>query len=518
MKKIKVGYFIPLVLITVFTFLVWQRSLGQALIGEGSAYFSEPYISMIDKAGISSIVYRYDVQAFLITKYIFEYFRDTMWLYYFFMLVVVSFVGYLLYLIVTKVSESKLAGFLVVLLFIGNYMGSFQKLGQGYYQWFLQRIPNFIPGILSLLLLVYFFSTKNKKYYFLSLGFYLLAFFLAHYTLIILPIYVIYPLMYVFINHTRNIKEYGLAILSGIPFILGTYFLLRDQDLNSSQISFSNQINSDVGVVYFISNRPTLILDLLREISSTMIPTDFMKFVSGTFDRFFAIAPSLSLGISGITYFVSIVFNLFLLVILLISFKKIPKSGRPFLLAIAISIPLVAFTVMYINQGAIGQAGSSRYLYTLSMVVAMFLSIALTGISRIGRPVAFMIILMVLGWYFYNQKLINHNFNLWQPRHEIVLGSFRYLKDNQISLPNNAIILIPAENGGYGSGMMDHFYGNRIGTKFMSLGTPLHSRLLKEDKEEKPIYMIYADPKSNFKMDKVELEVLKEATKSGKPK
>src|SRR3989344_6661304 len=158
-------YIIPFVLVTSFTFLIWHRVLGQALIGEGAIYLTEPYVSMLDKEGLLGIANRHDVFPILFTYLVGNYFRDQMWLYYLSMLIIVSLVNYLLYLLIVQVTGKRLSGAVSICFFAANYVGSFQKLGLGYYQWFIQRIPQFIPALLALIFLVQFLSNKKKIYY-----------------------------------------------------------------------------------------------------------------------------------------------------------------------------------------------------------------------------------------------------------------------------------------------------------------------------------------------------------------
>lgn len=441
-KFTKQHYIIPFILVTVFTFLIWHRVLDQALIGEGAIYLTEPYVSMLDKEGLQNISSRHDVFPILFTYIVGNYFGDQMWLYYLSMLIMVSLVNYLLYLLLIRVTGKWLVGAISVSFFAVNYVGSFQKLGQGYYQWFIQRIPQFIPALFGLILMINFYSNKRKIYYYGSVLLYLLAFFLSHYTLIILPLFLIYPLAYVFVNNRNNFKQYGLAFIQTIPFVLGSYLLLRNQDLNSSQIQFDNQLNSQIGIVYFLQHQPWF-KELLKEITIMIIPLN----------------PVFHINLANL-YSFSVPVSLGLLAMFLLVYRKVNNSMRPLLLTSAVALPVVTFIVMYINPGAVFFHQSTlRYLYVPSMVLAVFLGIVIGWVLEQKMWIKTMVIILITLWTINNIQLINKGFDFWQPTHNIVLATIEYVRSSYSHFPEKSIVVTEPQIGGYSAGMLDHFYG-----------------------------------------------------------
>lgn len=495
-KFSKKHYIISFVLVTAFTFLIWHRSLGQGLIGEGAIYLTEPYVSMLDKeGGFKNIANRHDVFPILFTYMVGNYFRDQMWFYYLSMLIMVSLVNYLLYLLLFRVTGQWFSGAVAVSFVAANYVGSFQKLGQGYYQWFIQRIPQFIPGLLALIFLVQFFANKKKTYYFISVFFYLLAFFLAHYTLLMLPLFVIYPLAYVLVNSRKNFKQYSMAFIQTIPFILGSYLLLQNQGLNADQISFSNQINSKNGVLYYLNHAPWL-ADLTREITLVTVPIDMLKGVADFINRSFTLEPSLSFSTLEIVQNVSFVVVVLLIAIFLFVFSKVDTKVRPFFIAVALGIPLVTFTVMYINPGAISNSlDTSRYLYVPSMVMAMFWGVCLLWFFNKGFILKIIVFTIVASWVIYNAVLIDSKFTNWQPAHTIVLATVEYVRNNHSDFPEKSIIVTEPAVGGYSSGMLEHFYGgDRL--KVVHYDASLQERLkILKGQYDSVIFLRYKDKK-----------------------
>lgn len=438
--------------------MIWHRVLDQALIGEGAIYLTEPYVSILDKDKFLNIASRHDVFPLLFTRLVGGYFRDQMWLYYLSMLIIVSVVNYTLYLLVAKVTGKWLGGAIAVSFLIANFVGSFQKLGQGYYQWFIQRIPQFAPALVGLILLINFYSTRRKIYYYLSVFFYLLAFFLGHYTLIILPLFVIYPLVYVFINRGKTIKQYAVAFIQTIPFILGSYLFLRNQDLNAVQISFGNQITSKVGVLYYLTNAHWLD-DLVREITLVTVPIVILKSIVKYVNTFFTLSEmnysELEI-VQGTSYVVVFV----LLLLFLFVYRKLDIKIRPFFATATLGFPLVTFIVMYINPGAISTSlDTSRYLYTPSLVIAMFWGVCLFWFAQRNKITKVLIIILMVTWIVYNGKIIDDRFNRWQPTHNTVLATIEYVRNNHSQIPEKSVIVSDALVSGYSAGMLDHFYG-----------------------------------------------------------
>lgn len=477
-RLLKNSYIISFFLVTAFTFLIWHRALGQALIGEGAIYLTEPYVSMLSKGGLSGIAGRHDVFPILFTSLVGNYFRDQMWLYYLSMLIMVSVVNYLLYLLVVQVTGKWLSGALAVCFFVVNYIGSFQKLGQGYYQWFIQRIPQFIPALLALMFLVQFFSNKKKIYYYGSIFFYLLAFFLAHYALIILPLFVIYPLVHVFVNNRKSLKQYGLAFIQTIPFILGSYLLLRNQDLNASQIQFDNQLNSEVGIIYFLQHRPWF-KELLKEITIMIIPLN----------------PAFHINLANL-YSFSAPTSLGLLALFLLVYRKINNFVRPLLLASAIAVPIVTLIVMYLSPGSVFfHQDTLRYLYVPSMVFAIFLGIVVGWVLKQNVWVKTTVIIIIALWTLNNIYLINKGFDFWQPTHNKVLATIDYVRNNNSNFPEKSIIVTGPSVSGYTAGMLDHFY-NDDGEKVVYYDASLVERLeVYKEQYNSIVFLRYQDKK-----------------------
>lgn len=453
-KFFKTPHIIPIVLITTFTFFVWRRALNQALIGEGAIYLTEPYVSMLSRGGFLAIANRHDVFPFLFIKFLGEHvFRDSMWMYYLFLLSVAGIINCLLYYLVSYVTKQKTAGLVAVIFFTANYVSSFQKLGQGYYQWFIQRVPNFIPGILGLIFLIKFYERKKHIFYWLSLGNYLLAFFLGHYTLIILPVFVIYPFAHVFVNNKKDWKRYFLAFFQALPFMLGSYFLLKGQDLNSSQIAFSSQLNSEIGIVYFLQKQPWL-KELLKEITIMIVP----------------INPAFNITLANL-YSFSIPICFGLLALFLLVYRKVGNFVRPLLLSSAIALLAATLTVLYLNPGAVFfHRDTLRYLYVPSMVFAIFLGIAVGWVLEQRVRIKITVIIIVAMWTLANIQMINRGFDFWQPAHNITLATVEYLRNNHSDFPQKSIVVTAPMVSSYTVGMLDHFYFESAKNKLVYSG------------------------------------------------
>ena len=228
----KANLLLSLAIILLLTTIVWGKVFNQALIGEGSIYFAEPYLSIIKSEGAAILWSRHDTQAILFFHLIRDVFRDNMKAYMGFLLLGSAFVTVTAFFLIRKVTGSFLAATLASILFTANFIGSFEILGLGYYQWFIQRVPNFGLALISLICLHNFLQKKKTADYLLALVLYLLAVFLARYTIHILPLFALYIFFTTLM--TRNAKQlrtylYSFGLI--LPFLIGSYILMKAQTL-----------------------------------------------------------------------------------------------------------------------------------------------------------------------------------------------------------------------------------------------------------------------------------------------
>lgn len=453
LKYFKPWTFFGTVIVFFLTLLVWHPVLGQALIAEGPTYLIEPYASMLDNHSLKDIASRHDVGALLFFKFFGPIFKDKMSFYMLVLLTGAGLVNVSLFLLVYKITKSFVAALLSSILLIANYIGSFEILGIGYYQWFIQRVPNFALILLSFWFLVN--SYKNgKQAYLMSVLLYFLAVFLAHYSILLLPLFVLYPLSKTFIESRFGTKvniplksqNVFYNFLLTVPFIIITFLLIKNQ-----------LISAEIGMGEFIRGRPQILWEILREITILTIPPDAIRAFVKLLDTRF-LFEDLFVLLEVIVICAWVIFALFTL--------KFEKVSRPFFLSVLLSVPIIVFLVIYLNSYFVGHYESSRYLYVPSILVSVFWGIALHALSKKGTLAKFIVVGVVFWWFFYNQTTILRHFDAWQERHDRVLQTINLVREKKDSFPENAIVVLHRDNGYYGASMLERFHGQR-GIKFI---------------------------------------------------
>lgn len=426
------------VLIVIITFTLWSGVLKQALIGEGPTYFSEPYLSMLNEEPLKVLWSRHDSQALIFFHFVKDIFKDNMFLYMLSLLIGVSFVNCSLFILIRKITQSYLAGIIGVLLFSANYLGSFEILGLGYYQWFIQRVPNFGIALLSLILLYEYSEDRKYSHYFAALFLYLLSVFLARYTIHILPLF----LLFIFF---KNVLEGQLPkrllkfVLESIPFVIGTYILIKAQTListTSTDISFSAL--------------PSKTIDVLHQLT----------FITAPFLKTFYINANTRTSVEYLTPVISLIYTLTSVFILKNALKE-NRNFRSFFLALIISLPLSIFLSIYLNPVFLNYYDSSRYLYYCSLLFSIFWGIVLRQLAKIAKITTIFVFAFLFIWVFYNNFLISQEFKVWQERHDPVIATINFMREKNNTLGVNTIIAVPEGLGNYGSHMLEYFYGRK---------------------------------------------------------
>lgn len=435
--------------VAVFTLFVWKRVIGLALVGEGPTYFAEPYVSMISNEGIVTISERHDVGALLFFNVAKNFFGSRHVYYMLVLLIGEIVVVSSLFIVIRKLSGSDFAATLSSIMFASNYVGSYEMLGLGYYQWFIQRVPYFALTLISFLYLHKFLVEKKINYYLVSIFLYSFALFLAHYSMLIIPLILIYPFAYL-ISNKFHLKDYLKSIFFVAPYLFVTYLLIKNQP-----------IKAEMGLFVFLKNMPNIFQIIIREITILTIPVEIIKKVL-IFLNSNVIAAGVTAGISiSLETFINIVgILLFVLMVVLATKTYVKESNkRPLLLAVFLSIFPITFMAVYLNPYFYKFFDSSRYLYLSSMFVAAFWGITLSFYGENSVFKKFIVVFLFSVFAIINIKTLNDKFIADQPKHKAVLDTFNFVRDYKF--PSGSVVFVDPRIGYYGSEMMTYFYPDK---------------------------------------------------------
>lgn len=442
MKK-KLLFWLGLFFVAFITILVWYRLLGEAFMAEGPMYLDRTYAIKNFVHPLWYLFKRHDFQALLFFNVFGNIVRDNMKFYFGFLLITITFIHISIFATVKEATKSVIAGVISASLVTINFVGNFQMLALGTYQYFIQRVPNFFLAFLSLLFLIKFFSTKKFKYYLISFIFYALAMTLAKYTFLFLPVILFYAFLSSVFENSRDYRNWLRGFLYILPFGIWNLLFLINPTLAPSNISFGQ---------FLFSVRSKLILDVLGRMTLMTIPPFVITFLSNASKG----AHSYSNVVSNLSYLVGAVY-LVITGIMVVKYKKL----RIFILSIFLSIPASTVMVLYLRYSIIYENISSRYLYSVAIFVSIFWGLFFYLITKKSKLLKVIVPIFLVCLFVYQRSIILKYFDKYQPNWDEVLSTISFVKSNYKSFPDNSLIVLSHGLSVYHASMFERFYGER---------------------------------------------------------
>ena len=450
------------------TFLVWYKVLNLAFLGESAVYFQPTYREIV-KGGFTSYWNRHDVFALFFFYYLGDLIKDNFQIYYLILLFLYALVNYALYLLVWITTKSHKTAIFTIIIFVVNYFGSFELLGMGFnYPTFLQRVAT-LSILLSSMIFLHFYHTKKlSKFYFVSIVLYIISLFLAHFNLVLLPLFLIQIIL-----HETSLKFRSIIniILKCLPYLLISYILISRQTITGA----SNQ-----NLFLFAVSRPTMFRDIMHVMTITSVPKNILIFVASVVK----ISLDKSYSLMGI-----VISSVFILIGL--------KEKKLLFWSVLFSIPIVIIVLIYINGSAfVNQFDTSRYFYIPSMLVSIIMGICLVRVIRSGRfgKLAGLIVLTLL--ITYNIARIDRGFDAYQEHDDIVNNTFKYVSQ-KLDYPTSQknLVLVSERVGRYNAYLLTRVYGKN-NFVFVPENTPGYEKILKNSRDfDKIIRLEYKDKK-----------------------
>ena len=138
-----------LLLVALMTYLSWGGILKQTIDGEGFYYFSPTQSLVLPNGNWNHILTGFDNFAKIATFVLERVAQGDMYYYMAFVLWGILIVNISIYVFVRFVTGNSLAA-LFTAVYVGlNYTGDYQFYARGHFQWFLQRVPEFVPVLFA---------------------------------------------------------------------------------------------------------------------------------------------------------------------------------------------------------------------------------------------------------------------------------------------------------------------------------------------------------------------------------
>lgn len=445
MTRMLKKHIIPILLIFAVSFFTWHPILKQVFLGEGYYYFDwrQSYI----KLGFTSDSLRlqltlYDNLARLIIDFLTPIFHDNLILYQGFAIFVLAILATVFYFILNHFSSNKWVSTTASLFFVAGYSGSFDLMATGNYQRYLQRVPNFIIVLLSFYQLVKYLKTKELKHYYYSLAIFAISIFFAHYSSFLLPLFVVYPIVDIFLK-TKKPNELAKSILISLSFFLVNYLLIKF-DFYTPPLTFKETI----------AQRHDLLRLVLLQITYISYPIVVLKKVTEVAQPFIN---------TGIMMSLPVIF-IYIVGIFLVK-KRQPKLLNLYL-TFLITVPLILFLNSYkgkVDYAALMRAdryyfiafdylkdkevnliGGNRYFFLPVLFTSALWSILLWTIFKNKEKLYKTFTVFVLTLFtVYNARLVWREISLIQPISERMKVFINYTKDNKYIFKEDSIVVVP---------------------------------------------------------------------------
>jgi len=413
--------FFSIILLVALTIISWFPVFKQTFQGEGFIYFELPFNFFPFYKGRMwepDIFARIQFDFFQITL------RDKILYYQIYMVFVVILVGIFFYFLLKNITKNRISSFMASILFVCNYTGFFELLGNGGYQRFVQRIPNIIFTSYSLLMLNKFLDEKKYKYLLTSIFVFTLGVWGAHYSTFFLPVFILLPILKViFSGNNKRVRNYITSfIISSSYLLINLYIINKDPS------------TPDVGFLDFFFKSEKLFEKIFIQLPITTFQVNLIDFLNKTIPSLYQsppiklldilILPSLLIFLSG-GYII---------------YKKECK-----LFPVYTSSFLSMFSAFILNIWAapfrpLESFGTDRYY----MVPMFFSSICMALIFFVtykhNKKTFYVIFSIFLVLYIINTITIHRKINESYYKHLAMKAYIDYVKNNELGLKENDIL------------------------------------------------------------------------------
>ncbi len=460
-KKRQLQNFLPIFIIVILTLIAWYRISFQSFSGEGWSYF-EKRLAVFDEGGrlmTKDVFFAADSFARLLFPFIIPIFQDNISAYmtfflFLFILLIVSF-----YVLVWKITNNKIIGFLATVFWGVNYLGFFTNLAVGQVQFFISRIPNLIP----LFAAFYFYVKRN---YFLSFGLYFLSIFMSRFGVPLLSLFIFYTVMDILLEQ-KKLRKIVEGVLFLTPFFLASVLLL-----NGNQIM---AIADNRNFLDFLIHYPNF-LELLKKIFFQLTVVTFpffilqqlgvVKFLITIWSDVFSNSQTIVFGLTPLVVIVYLAATIYV-------FRKGEKLRKLVFSFLFSSIFCLLVNIYHERMDIFTSWDTDRYFYLpligVSFFWATFLFLLLYQKSIFKRLI---FLGLVVFWLFFNIKMNFMAFAEVQPRFTASLATIAYVKSLSTDLPDNSLVVLPREMIFHGQEFIERFYGRDKKIKFMTTGDP----------------------------------------------
>lgn len=425
-------------LIIIITLLFWKPILDLIPMGEGYYYFDRCQNQFLAPSGCQTSVWQYDNLARIIFQILIPVLGDNINLYPVAQMIMMIFLYLTLYFVLSGVTKDNFFGFIVTVLFITNYTGSFSMVATGNYQRFVQRVPNLIPIFISFYYLYKYFEKHIFKYLITAIALLIVSIFLSHHSIFMVPLFIVYLL----IKTTRKSLVLNLVTISFVG--IASLLLTRSDHLKPS-----------AGIISYVKNTPQLFEKTYLQITNQFVPTEIVKYVAKNWPDTPASFPfTKALNLFTIPV-------VLLLIIPLLLNKNKARISELYKVSI-FTLPIVCFLNLYAyGDGAphpLKNIGEDRIYFISSIFTSIIFGTYFYYGSKAKNTILKLITITLFATYIlYNSKLTNLGIKNLESNSDKMRTVITYVKQKTLD-KDTKVLIIGHSSLLWPNQFMDHFY------------------------------------------------------------
>lgn len=418
----------------------WYKIILTTFTGEGYYYFSNGFFSQ----GFP-YYFNYDEGARLLFDIFKVIFRDNIFFYHLFLLIILVILGFVFYFMVNKLTNNKNISLISSIIFTINSWTLFEFLGMGAYQEFAQRLVWFPLLFTSFVFFIQHFKTKKNRYFVYSIVLYALSLYLAEFSVFFLPFYLTYVISFYACKRKFNRQDL-IKIYSMLAYIIVT-FIIMYLDAIVGRVGF---IKGNF-IVFLFVKRVEIADLILRQLVILTIPSQLShSWLNSTSTEY----------LSKLRYLYIPVLTLYLGALLYI-LKKV-KNLRVIALSSLIFIPIVFILNIFLREEyMLAYEDGGRYMFVPSIGFAIFWSIFFYTFCRRIPLLKIGSAAFLLYWIFMNIGVILAGVEGHEARFKGTKISLEYIKSISPQFSDDSIIIIPSVLGDYGPDFVRYFYAKK---------------------------------------------------------
>lgn len=429
LPKSRLTHLIFILLITLATIIAWHGILNQIIEGEGYYYFSPTNSFVIPPGTIAFDITRFDNFPRASTYLLENVFEGNIQPYMNFQFIIIIFLNISIYLTLFGITKNKALAFLGAIYFGLNYSGDYQLYARGHFQWFTQRVVEFLPMLGAIFFIWQYTNTKLLKNYLVSYAFFLIALIMTHYTILFLPFFPSFLLVSATLLHLKFRQRLKIILLS-LPFIITTYLIVGNSTLGLDIIHPNQSLLESIWQT----------TDTLHKISFQLVVVTFPY--------------SLLNLLSHITKLPNIQLVNWLILPIFIGYMaagiylyKNRLSYYNLLLGCFLALIGVLYINVYVNRVIIfNEIEQGRYLFIPGLYVGIiYASLICSFLNKVKAPLLskFIFISLLLLWAVPNTFFIWNKINSSQRYFTAGRAMLTYLEQAKTNLPKDAYIMLP---------------------------------------------------------------------------